>query len=53
MSKGIRPSGRDVAIFLLGIVCGVLFGRLLFGIAIAVLVVAAAVWLVCELRSRQ
>ena len=45
-------SGSNVSIFLLGLVCGVLFGRLLFGVAIAVLVVGAAIWLVCELHKR-
>ena len=45
-------SGGNIAIFLLGIACGVLFGRLLFGLAIAVLIVGAAVWVACEVRKR-
>jgi len=49
-------SGGNIAIFLLGIVFGMIFGgiigRLLFGIVIAVLILAAAVWIVSEVRKR-
>ena len=53
MSSGKNfPGGSSIAIFLLGVVCGVLFGRLLFGLAIAVLVVGAAVWVIYTVRKR-
>ena len=45
-------NGNNIAIFLLGLVCGVLFGRLLFGLAITVLIVGAVVWLLCGARKR-
>ena len=43
--------GGSIATFLLGLACGVLFGRLLFGIAIAVLVAGAVVWVICGVRK--
>ena len=45
-------SGSSFITFLLGLICGILFGRLLFGIAIAVLIVVAAIWIVCEVRKK-
>ena len=52
MSSDKKFPGGNVATFLLGVVCGILFGRLLFGLAIAVLIVGVAVWLLCGVRKR-
>ena len=57
MSNNKKPlSGGNIAIFLLGVACGMVFGgiigRLLFGIVVAVLVVGAVVWVTCEVRKK-
>ncbi|MCL2856937.1 MAG: hypothetical protein FWE19_04330 [Oscillospiraceae bacterium] len=48
-------SGGNIAIFLLGIACGMIFGgiigRILFGIVVAVLVAGAAFWIACGMRK--